>query len=164
MSEFDKFFDTIYSMLQSGEFILRQTARKLEKEVIPNKIFNLGSDDKDFSEFYDLFFKSEETKEPNFMTVAYVDAFCKAVEVTEDNMQEILRWLQNHQATDNVQSHTDENDKVEVLAWSTVISGEPAAHIVKAGYYIIESFDGWEYDVYGKTSEDFHRNLTIIKD
>jgi len=162
-SDFDKFFDTIYSMLQSGEHILRQTARKLENESLPNKILNFDENFNDkFSEFHKFFFK-ETKKSPDFLTVVYPDAFCKAIQLTQENKSDVFDWLYQHLGTDNTVA-TDSSDDGFVLKWENTTNGNTIAYTAKIGDYIIERFDGWEYEVYAKTSDDFDRNLIIIKD
>jgi hypothetical protein len=166
MSEFDKFFDTIYSMLQSGEHILRQTARKMEKQE--NPLLKVSTDWKrDFPEFWDLLFKETEEKvsppkEPDFLTVVYPDAFCRAIRLTKENLSEVFDWLYKHPGADEVLLNDD--GKAFTLKWSNTTSGNTVEYTIGLGDYIIERFDCWEYEVYSKTSEDFDRNLIIIKD
>lgn len=162
----DKFFESLQTMFERGEAILRQTTRKLDN----NPPLKVSTDWKrDFPEFWDLLFKENDkeseatkTKQPDFLKVVYPDAFCRAIRLTQENRSDVFDWLYFHQATSDVKALDD--GKAFTLRWSNTTSGNTVEYTIGPGDYVIERFDCWEYEVYGKTSEDFDRNLIIIKD
>jgi len=63
--DYNRIFQTMATILDHGEYILRQTARKMEKEVSPlveSVLKRTGNWEEDYPEFYKLIFDNEPTE------------------------------------------------------------------------------------------------------
>lgn len=169
MRDYNKIFQTMASILETGEHVLRQTARKMEKEASP--IIKIDFDDIDFgeklSDFMKLAFNGKDplehladfnTKDLQFDKVVRND-FSRAVLITKENVKQVFEWLKTHPGVDSAFPGDILSDSIDFTSREDGVK-----YTAKVGDRIIEEFDGADFYIYPSDSGDFERNFHIIKE
>lgn len=145
MRDYNKIFQTMASILENGEYILRQTARKMEKEI--NPLLNVKVEQ-----------AGVNTTDLKFEKVVRND-FNRTVLITKDNIKQIFDWLYTHPGIISVYPGD--------TLWNSIVftaHEDGVTYTAKIGYRIIEEFDGADFYIYPSDSGDFERNFHIIKE
>lgn len=165
MPDYNKMFQTIATILDHGEYILRQTARKLEHNAKPGKMiaFNevnsdIVAEQKDFSTRIRNYIDSSLSKNLIMPNVEIMNVTPKkswrAFEVTVENKDEVIAWLAQHDDVVSVRAYQ------EYFYFST--KTEQSIDYVDYGNgVIVEEFDGVNFTLYAYTKRNFKSHFNV---